>query len=45
MEVNMSPNLTPAKEEHEKYALIYEQLVFNTLKLVGAGSYDDFKTR
>jgi tubulin monoglycylase TTLL15 len=45
MEINMSPNLTPADDRFEENILIYEPLVYETLKLVGAGNYDDFKTR
>ncbi|KAG5677464.1 hypothetical protein PVAND_007222 [Polypedilum vanderplanki] len=45
MEVNMSPNLTPAGDRFEENVLIYEPLVYNTLKLISAGSYDDFKSR
>lgn len=42
MEVNMSPNLTPMYERFEENAIIHEQLVYETLKLVGVGSYFDF---
>ncbi|KAG5677463.1 hypothetical protein PVAND_007221 [Polypedilum vanderplanki] len=45
MEVNMSPNLTPAKKKHEKYTTVYEQLVYNTINLVGAGSYEVLMSR
>ena len=34
MEVNMSPNLTPAEDRFEKHATSYEQVVFNTLRCV-----------
>jgi len=44
MEVNLSPNLTPTKPKYEPNALGYEQVVHNVLKLVGAGSYYEFKT-
>jgi tubulin monoglycylase TTLL15 len=39
MEVNMSPNLTPMHGHPEHNSVIYEQLIYNTLKLIGAGSY------
>lgn len=45
LEVNMSPNLTPAAERFEINALIYEQLVYNTLKMIGGGSYHEFWAR
>lgn len=45
MEINMSPNLTPFSDEFEENALIYEQVVYNTLEIVSAGSYFDFMTR
>jgi tubulin monoglycylase TTLL15 len=43
MEVNMSPNLTPAKEKYERNAIHYEQVVYNTLKLVGAEGFVELK--
>lgn len=45
MEVNMSPNLTPAHKRYELNAIIYEQLIYNTVKMVGGGSYFEFMTR
>lgn len=45
MEVNMSPNLTPTNEKFENYSLGYEQLIFNTLKTIGAGSHGELKQR
>jgi tubulin monoglycylase TTLL15 len=36
MEVNLSPNMTPQRYEH--LAPMYEQIIHDTLKLVGAGS-------
>jgi hypothetical protein len=39
MEVNMSPNLTPNFGHLEHNAVIYEQLIYNTLKLIGASNY------
>jgi hypothetical protein len=45
MEINMSPNLTPGKEEYAKNSLVYEQLVFNAVNLIGASNYDSFMTR
>lgn len=41
MEVNMSPNLTPMYERFEENAITHEQVLFDTLKLVRAGSYFD----
>jgi hypothetical protein len=41
----MSPNLTPADEEYEEHALIYEQLIYNTLNIVGASSYYEMVAR
>lgn len=35
----MSPNLTPSYEKFEGNALTNEQVVHDTLKLIGAGSY------
>ena len=45
MEVNMSPNLTPAHERYEINAIIYEQLIYNTVRMVGGGSYFEFMSR
>ncbi|KAL7052544.1 hypothetical protein ACKWTF_004904 [Chironomus riparius] len=45
MEVNMSPNLTPAHKRYEINAIIYEQLIYNTVKMVGGGSYFEFMSR
>lgn len=46
MEVNMSPNLTPACEKFEGHALGYEQVVLNTLQCVmGVVSYSDHHFR
>lgn len=45
LEVNMSPNLTPAEDRFEEHSMIYEQLVYDTLRIVGAGSYDDLMSR
>ena len=44
MEVNLSPNLTPTANKFEKWSLGYEQVISNTLNLIGAGSYVEFKT-
>lgn len=42
----MSPNLTPSDNQEEyHYSLIYEQLIYNTLNLIGAGSLYDLKAR
>ena len=41
----MSPNLTPIDDFYEENALIYEQVVYNTLQIVGLGSYFDVMSR
>lgn len=38
MEVNLSPNLTPMLDRFEDNAVTNEQIVFETLKLIGAAS-------
>lgn len=43
MEVNLSPNLTPTEDRYERWSLGYEQVISNTLNLIGAGSYLEFK--
>ncbi|XP_070501440.1 probable tubulin polyglutamylase ttll-15 [Chironomus tepperi] len=45
MEVNMSPNITPVRKIDEEYSKIYEQLMFNLVKMIGAGSYFEFMSR
>ena len=45
MEVNMSPNLTPAAEMYEENTIIYEQLIYNTVNMIGGGSYFEFMSR
>jgi tubulin monoglycylase TTLL15 len=45
VEVNMSPNLTPAAEKYERNALIYEQLIYNVVKMIGGGSHHEFFSR
>lgn len=45
LEVNMSPNLTPAHVKFEDNALIYEQLVYNVIKIIGGGSFYEFWAR
>lgn len=45
VEINMSPNLTPTEEVYEEHALIYEQLIYNTLQIVGGGSYYEMVAR
>lgn len=45
MEANMSPYLTPTNERFENYSLGYEQLIYNTMKIIGAGSHGEFKQR
>ena len=43
MEINMSPNLTPMKEEYERSAIHYEQVIYHTLRLIGAEGFVEFK--
>lgn len=46
IEVNMSPNLTPAHDRFEGHAVGYEQIVFNTLECVmGISSYSNHHVR
>lgn len=45
LEVNMSPNLTPANERFENNGIMYEQLVYNTINMIGGGSYYEFWSR
>jgi D-alanine-D-alanine ligase-like ATP-grasp enzyme len=45
MEVNMSPNLTPAHERFADNAMFYEQVIYNAVKMIGGGSYQEFMTR
>lgn len=40
-EANMSPGITPTIPETEYMAPIYEQVIYSTAKLVGAGSKAD----
>ena len=40
-EVNLSPGTTPNSQIGERASTTNEQLVYNTLNLVGAGSYVD----
>lgn len=44
MEVNMSPNLTPASERDERHSVMYEQLVYRTVSMLGM-SYSEIKMR
>lgn len=34
-QVNLSPNLTPARERDERLAEMFEQIVYDTIKTVG----------
>lgn len=43
MEVNMSPNLTPDDAKYEQNANMHEQIVYNTLRLIGAEGFGLFK--
>lgn len=35
MEINMSPNLTPTIERDERHAVMYEQLIYNIISIMG----------
>jgi hypothetical protein len=37
-EVNMSPGITPSSPSTERNSETYEQLVYNILNIIGAGS-------
>ena len=44
MEVNMSPNLTPAEDDFENYAPSFERVVYNSLKCaIGIDSDENFR--
>lgn len=43
MEINMSPNMTPVKKEYERNAIHYEQVIYNTLRLIGAEGFVELK--
>ncbi|XP_070505858.1 probable tubulin polyglutamylase ttll-15 isoform X2 [Chironomus tepperi] len=43
MEINMSPNMTPAKKEFERNQIHYEQVIYNTLRLVGVEGFTELK--
>ncbi|KAL7025814.1 hypothetical protein ACKWTF_013648 [Chironomus riparius] len=43
MEINMSPNMTPSKEEYERNGIHYEQVIYNTLRLIGAEGFVELK--
>lgn len=45
MEVNLSPNITPTSEKFERNAKIREQMVYDSLRLIGANSYFDLMNR
>ena len=45
VEVNMSPNLTPAAKKYEENAKIYEPLVYNTIQIIGGASHFEFHSR
>lgn len=45
MEVNLSPNLTPSNPKKQEYTLIYEQVVYNAVKIIGGQSYHEFMSR
>jgi D-alanine-D-alanine ligase-like ATP-grasp enzyme len=45
MEVNMSPNLTPAQNKYEENAKIYEQMIYSVVKMIGGASHYEFMSR
>ncbi|CRK87060.1 CLUMA_CG000870, isoform A [Clunio marinus] len=45
MEVNQSPSMTPMDKRYESYTLMYQQIVYDTVKLAGIGSYMDLMSR
>lgn len=45
MEVNMSPNMTPAEKRFENNSLIYEPMIYSTVQMIGGGSYHEFMSR
>jgi hypothetical protein len=45
MEVNMSPNLTPADDRTQENTLINEQVVYDTVKLIGGQTRHEFMSR
>jgi tubulin monoglycylase TTLL15 len=45
MEVNMSPNLTPAKDKYEENGKIYEQMIYSVVKMIGGASKYEFMSR
>ena len=44
-EVNMSPAVTPNSDTADTFTQTYEQLIYETLQLVGAGSKADLMSR
>lgn len=45
MDINMSPNLTPVEKNQEKLRVPFEQLVYNTLLVVGATQRSELKPK
>jgi hypothetical protein len=46
MEARMSPNLTPeTNPKHDLDSIGYEQVLYNSLKLIGADDYHNFMFR
>ncbi|KAG5677462.1 hypothetical protein PVAND_007220 [Polypedilum vanderplanki] len=45
MEVNMSPNLTPADKRYEENCNLYEPMVYNVVQMIGGASYFEFMAR
>lgn len=45
MEINMSPNLTPTNERDERHSVMYEQLVYNTVTMLGMANYNEMKPK
>lgn len=42
LEINMSPNLTPAADEYERNRIQYEHVVHSVLRLIGAEGFLEF---
>lgn len=45
MEVNMSPNMTPAEERFERNSMIYEPMIYTTIQMIGGANYAEFTSR
>jgi tubulin monoglycylase TTLL15 len=45
MEVNMSPNMTPAEARFEENSKLYEPMIHSTVQMVGGASHHEFMSR